>query len=233
MAAATPAGQFTSATVHGFGGKPVNLVAPLGSCFAAEDSRLAREIKNRLESFDLDIRGARVIAVYAPCNLTPPITKPTIYGGYARIFMPESMVQVMGEDYDTAAPLASACAIYRKAENQAADEKLWRTRRSQLTQDAQKLLNGLPVPTDAATYRESTPMRLPASSPACFSWALGAETSHDGPSLRGRIMAYGFSLAGDSTIHIDHAVFTDAEGVDAHRARMREMNAELLRLNGE
>jgi hypothetical protein len=221
-----------STTVRGLSGKAIHLVAPLGTCFVAEDSRLAREIKSRLERFDLAMPGARVIAVYAPCNLAAPIDQPMTYGGYARIFMPGEMVRLLGEDYDTAAYLASSCAIYRKAENQAADEKLWQARRARLTRDAKRLVGRLPVPAVEPTYAKSAPSRLPASSPACFSWVLIAETSPKGPSLRGRIMAFGFSLEGDSTIHVDHAPFTDADSVDTHLSRMREMNAELRRLNG-
>jgi hypothetical protein len=230
---ATPAGQFASTTVRGFSGQPVNLVAPAGSCFVPDDSRLGRAIKSRLNSFDLDVRGARVIAAYAPCDLTAPIGKPTIYGGYAQIFMHKSTIQMLGDDFDTAAHLASACAIYRKPETQADDKKAWQGRRARLAQEARELVGRLPGGTEEKSFKTSTPSRVPDASPACLSWALGAETSRDGPSLRSRIMAYGFTLEAASTIHIDHAPFTDADGVDTHLSRMREMNTELRRLNGE
>lgn len=233
MAGATPARQFGSATVQVFGGQSVNLVSPAGSCFVPDDSRLGREIRSRLESFDLDVRGARVIAAYAPCDLTAPIGKPTIYGGYAQIFMHKCTIQLLGDDYDTAAHLASACAIYRKPETQANDGKSWQARRARLVQEAKELVGRLPASTEEKSFRTNSSSRVPDASPACFSWALGAETSPEGPSLRSRIMAYGFTLKGNITIHIDHAPFADADGVDTHLSRMREMNAELVRLNGK
>jgi hypothetical protein len=228
-----PAAPHVSTTVHRFSGQPVNLVAPAGSCFVPDDSRLGREVRSRLESFDLDLRGARIIAAYAPCDLTAPISKPTIYGGYAQIFMHESTIQLLGDDYDTASQLASVCAIYRKPDTQANDGKSWQARQARLAQEAKDLVGRLPAATEEKSFRTSTSSRVPGALPACLSWVLGAETSRDGPSLRSRIMAYGFTLEGASTIHIDHAPFTDAEGVDTHLSRMRDMNAELRRLNGE
>jgi hypothetical protein len=208
----------------------LQLIAPAGSCFVSENTSLGREIRRRLE-FDLNLRDARIIAAYAPCELKAPIETPTTYGGYAKIFVSPVLVMILGKNYDTAAYLRDLCSALRSSKSRLEYEKAWRRRLDRIDDAASLLADRVHKNAKVGSVRTAAAVTLPFDGAVCVSWALAAEMSADGPAMHSRIEAFGFELNGRHLIHIDHEGYSGARQVEAHLGRLREMSRELKRLN--
>jgi hypothetical protein len=201
---------------------------PVGSCFVAEYTQVTRDIRARL---DLNLRDARIIAVYAPCDPKSPLAKSATYGGYAEIFVNPVLIAILGKDYDTAAYVRDLCSALHGSKKPDDFQTAWRHRLDRVAETARGLVERARKNAKVNSIWTGDRAFLLTHTGACLSWELEVELSEEGPLVSSRVEAFGSAVKGRHLILVDHAEFTGRDQVEAHVARVREMVRELARLN--
>jgi hypothetical protein len=220
--------SLSPAYLGGWGGLGLQLPVPVGSCFVSKNTQVGRGIRARLH---INLRDTRVIAVYAPCDPKSPLAQPATYGGYAEIVVNPVLIAILGKDYDTGAYVQDMCSALRGSRSQTDFEKAWRSRLNRVAETASLLIERARKNAKVNSFWPGERSFLLTDTQACLSWALGVETSADGPIVGSRIEGFGIAVKGRHLMLIDHAAATDAEQINAHVARFRRIIRELVRLN--